>query len=131
MSRVPAYVLGAVIGLIGLATPAAASTPLDILLACVAEVGVEGQIETESGGEPGLEFARIKRNRNVSRKEARRINACADGSGGRTGLGLAQPRFAPAPAATAYGAAPQPVASYGCVPGGGVMQRGTLYCVGY
>ena len=122
------------------AVSAPASTPLDILLACVAEVGVEGQVETESGGGNGMGFARITPNRNVSRREARRINACADGSGGFTGLNTGARRFGSGPVLPATstqviqigdGVLTIPPPSPGCRPGGGVFQGGAAICVGY
>ena len=115
--------------------------PIDVLLACVAEIRVEGQIETESGTENGIEYARIIKNKNVSKREAKRVNTCADYSGGYSGLNLIAPKNAVARVAVSYAEpnstapvspaadpdAPHPL----CVKGGGVMQRGGLICVGH
>ena len=137
MRGIAAYVA---VFVMSFAVPAAASTPLDILLACVAEVGIEGQIKTESGGGNGLEFARITRNRNVSRREARRINACADGSGGFTGLNTGARRFGSGPVLPATttrtiqvgdAVLTIPPPSPSCRPGGGVFQGGAAICVGF
>ena len=73
----------------------------------------------------------ITPNRNVSRREARRINACADGSGGFTGLNTGPRRFGSGPVLPATttrtiqvgdAVLTIPPPSPSCRPGGGVFQ---------